>query len=73
LADFQGIFRRIAMSPILKLKKPNEKKEKEFELNYLASLSYKERLEMMLKQSAQLLGRLLKGGYLKPFEIVKRS
>ena len=61
------------MSPILKLKKPNEIKEIEFELKYLRSLTYKERLRMMLTQSAELLRGLIKGGYLKPFEVIKRA
>jgi hypothetical protein len=60
------------MNPILKLKKHNERKEIEFELKYLGSLSSSERLHMMLVQSAQLLRRLVKGGHLKPFEVIKR-
>lgn len=61
------------MSPILKLKKSNENKEIRFELKYLNSLPYKERLEMTIKESAQVLRRLIKGGHLKPFEIIKRA
>lgn len=61
------------MSPILKLKKPNENKEIRFELKYLSSLPYKERLEMTIKESSQVLRRLIKGGHLKPFEIIKRT
>jgi hypothetical protein len=61
------------MSPILNLKKHTEKKEIEFELKYLRSLPYKKRLKMMLDQSAQTLRRLIKGGHLKAFEIIKRA
>ena len=61
------------MTPILKLKHPNETQEINFELEYLNSLTYKQRLQMMLKQSAQVLRRLIKNGYRKPFEIVKHT
>ena len=61
------------MSPILKLNKPDENKEIEFELNYLHSLSYKERLEMMLRSSGMVLRILIKNGHRKPFEIIKRK
>ncbi|OGB89493.1 hypothetical protein A2625_01075 [candidate division WOR-1 bacterium RIFCSPHIGHO2_01_FULL_53_15] len=61
------------MSPILKLKKPNEKKEIDFELDYLSSIPYKARLEMMLKASKHGLTVLIKNGYRKPSEIIKRK
>ncbi len=38
------------MSPILKLDKHNEKKETEFELKYLLSLTTRQRFEMMFKK-----------------------
>ena len=61
------------MSHILKLKKHNEPKEIRFELAYLSSLSYKDRLEMMLKASKYTLSTLIKYGHRKPFEIIKRK
>ncbi len=61
------------MSPILKLKKPNENKEIQFELDYLASITYHARLEMMLKASKHVLSALIKNGHRKPTEIIKRK
>lgn len=61
------------MNHILKLKKPNELREIQFELAYLASLSYQDRLEMMLKASKHALSTLIKYGHRKPFEIIKRK
>ncbi len=59
--------------PILKLRKHNEKKEIEFELKYLKSLSVKQRFEMMLKKSKEMINLLEKSGHRKPFEIIKRA
>ena len=61
------------MSHILKLKNHNPKKEIEFELKYLSSLTVKERFEMMLKKSKEIINLLEKNGHRKPFEIIKRK
>ncbi len=58
---------------ILKLSEDNESKELGFELEYLRSLSFEERLTMMRKKSKGMLKQLVELGYRKPFEIVKRS
>ena len=58
---------------ILKLSEDDESKELEFELEYLRSLSFEERLAMMRKKSEEMMKRLVELGYRKPFEIVKRS
>ena len=58
---------------ILKLSEDNEAKELEFELAYLCSLTFEERLTMMRKKSKEMLKQLVELGYRKPFEIVKRS
>jgi hypothetical protein len=58
---------------ILKLSEDNESKELEFELEYLRSLSFEERLTVMRKKSKEMLKQLVELGYRKPFEIVKRS
>jgi hypothetical protein len=59
--------------PILKLSKDDEAKEQEFELEYLRSLTFEERLTMMRKKSEEMLKQLVERGHRKPFEIVKRS
>ncbi len=61
------------MSPILKLKKTNESKEIQFELDYLSSLSSKDLLAMTLKASKHVMETLIKYGHRKPFEIIKRK
>ena len=58
---------------ILKLDEHDEEKEKAFELEYLCSLTFEERLAMMRKKSEEILKQMVDRGYRKPFEIVKRS
>lgn len=61
------------MKNLLKLNKHNEEKEIEFELDYLLSLTVKQRFEMVFKKSEEIKKLLLKNGYRKPFEIIKRK
>lgn len=61
------------MSPVLKLKKDNERKELVFELRYLLSLSTRQRFEMMFKKSAEVRTLLRKSGYRKAFQVIKRT
>lgn len=61
------------MRRILKLKRHNQKKEIDFELRYLKSLSVKKRFELMLKKTQEILGLLEKSGHRRPFEIIKRT
>lgn len=58
---------------ILKLEKDDEKREIEFELHYLNSLTTKERFLMMQNRSEEMKKMMRKCGYRKPFEIVKRT
>jgi hypothetical protein len=61
------------MNPILKLKRDNEKKEKEFEQKYQNSLSLTERFRAVVHQSKLALQMLIDHGYRKPTEIIKRK
>ena len=61
------------MCPILKLKRHNSRREIEFELKYLKSLTVKKRFEMMFKKTREMIGLLEKSGHRKPFEIIKRT
>jgi hypothetical protein len=58
---------------ILKLSSHDESKELEFELEYLRSLTFDERLTMMEEKSHEMLRQLVAHGHRKPFEIIKRS
>ena len=61
------------MSPILKLKKHDEKKEIQFELRFLLGLSTKERFNMMINKSREARKLLGKNGYRKTTQIIKRT
>jgi hypothetical protein len=58
---------------ILKLSQADEERELEFELNYLASLTFEERLEMMRQKSREMLRQMVEHGHRRPFEILKRT
>ena len=58
---------------ILKLKKHDEKKEIEFELKYLWSLTTKQRFEMMFKRSGQVARLLKRNGSRKTTKVIKRK
>ena len=58
---------------ILILKDRDEKKEIEFELNYLSSLSVSQRFLLMQTKSQELKSNLVKNGYRKTPQIIKRK
>ena len=58
---------------ILKLSQADEAKELEFELDYLASLTFEERLTMMRQKSREMLRQMIEHGHRRPFEVIKRS
>jgi len=58
---------------ILKLSGDDEEKELEFELNYLSSLTFEERLKMMRQKSREMLKQMINHGYRRSFEIIKRT
>jgi hypothetical protein len=62
-----------ANGKILLLKKDNEKKEMDFELQYLLSLTIKERFQLMRKKSREMRNLLEKNGHRKAAEILKRK
>ena len=61
------------MSPVLKLREHDEKKEILFELKYQLSLTTRQRFEMMTKRSKEIKELLEKSGHRKPSEIIKRT
>lgn len=58
---------------VLKLKKPNENKEIEFELKYLKSLTTEQRFQMMFKKIHEILTLLNRSGNRKSTQIIKRT
>jgi hypothetical protein len=58
---------------ILILKDRDEKKEIEFELNYLSSLSVSQRFLLMQTKSQELKSNLVKNGHRKTPQIIKRK
>lgn len=58
---------------ILKLYQADDERELEFELNYLASLTFEERLQMMRQKSREMLRQMVEHGHRRPFEILKRT
>jgi len=57
---------------LLKLSSDDEKKELEFELNYLSSLTFEERLMMMREKSREMLKQMIDHGHRRAVEIIKR-
>ena len=58
---------------VLKLKKANERREIEFELDYLASLTTRQRFGMMLQKSREMALLLKRNGRRKSTQVVKRT
>lgn len=61
------------MKAILKLRRHNPKKEIEFELRFLKSLSVRQRFEMMIRKTKEMVNLLEKSGHRRPFEVIKRA
>ncbi len=59
--------------PNLKLSKHDEKREIEFELNYLSSLTTQQRFQMMFKKTEEMLKLLRRDGNRRTHKIVKRA
>jgi hypothetical protein len=58
---------------ILKLDKHNEKKEIEFELDYLASLTTRQRFEMMFRKTREMRRLLKRNEHRKTTKVIKRK
>jgi len=58
---------------VLKLTVDDEEKELKFELDYLSSLTFEERLKMMREKSREMLKQMIEHGHRRPFEIIKRT
>lgn len=58
---------------VLKLEKANERQEIGFELDYLTSLTTRQRFQMMLQKSREMLLLLKRNGRRKSTQVVKRT
>jgi hypothetical protein len=58
---------------ILVLRDSDEKKEIEFELRYLSSLSLEQRFSLMQKKTLELKSNLEKNGHRRTSQIIKRK
>ena len=58
---------------ILKLDKDDEEKEIEFELDYLTSLTTRQRFQLMADKTREMLSLLKKDANRKTTEIIKRT
>jgi hypothetical protein len=58
---------------VLKLDKHNEDKEIEFELDYLTSLTTRQRFEMMFRKTREMLRLLKRNERRKTTEVIKRK
>jgi len=57
---------------ILKLSSDDEKKELEFELDSLSSLTVEERLKTMREKTKEMLKQIIDHGHRRAVEIIKR-
>ena len=51
----------------------SEEKELTFELAYQRTLTIQQRFELMFRKSREMMEVMLRHGYRKPFEIIKRT
>ena len=58
---------------VLLLRKDDEKKEIEFELRYLLSLTVQERFQLMRSKSREMMALLSQNGHRKTAEVIKRK
>ena len=57
---------------LLKLAKDDPQRELDFELDFLLSLTVRQRFEMMKRRSRELMRILIRRGHRELFEIIKR-
>lgn len=58
---------------VLKLEKDDDRKEIQFELDFLASLTTQQRFEMMRKKSREMILLLKQNGHRKSTQVIKRT
>ena len=70
--DLKGIL-GIFIMPVLKLEKDDERQEIEFELDYLTSLTTRQRFQMMLQKSHEMALLLKRNGRRESTQVAKRT
>jgi len=61
------------MMAVLKLEKDDDHQEIKFELDYLVSLTTRQRFQMMARKSREMLLLLKQNGHRKPTQVIKRT
>ena len=64
---------RLERRGVLVLKKENQNKKIEFELDYLTSLSLKDRFTLMFAKNQELKTNLVENGHRKTPSVIKRT
>ncbi len=72
-AVFWKVLLGIFIMAVLKLEKDNESQEIEFELDYLASLTTRQRFQMMQQKSLEMALLLRRNGRRKSTQVIKRT
>ena len=70
--DLEGIIGNIIMA-VLKLERDDESREIEFELDYQASLTTRQRFQMMMQKSCEMILLLRRNGSRKSSQVIKRT
>jgi hypothetical protein len=58
---------------VLKLEKDDDRQEIKFELDYLASLTTRQRFQMMARKSREMILLLKQNGHRKSTQVIKRT
>ena len=61
------------MMAVLKLEKDDDCQEIKFELDYLASLTTRQRFQMMARKSREMILLLKQNGHRKSTQVIKRT
>ncbi len=75
MEDWLGSFRPLGSTDmaILKLRRDDDRAEAEFELDYLTSLTTRERFELMLRKSREMALLLRRHERRRTTEVIKRA
>jgi hypothetical protein len=73
IREYNNAMARSHRVRILKIKGNNFRKELDFEIEYQLSLTVQERFKLMFSRADLIKEMLIRNGYRKPIEIIKRK